>query len=346
MKAAIYHGRERLEIEEVERPYPKPGYVLIRMEVCGVCGSDLHSYFGFWEQPPSAHGHEVSGVIVERGAGVTGFTEGDRVCMEWFSHCEACRFCATGAYNLCENLRSTAGGSHAGFAEYVIAHSSSLFKIPDLLTFPEAAMAEPLAVAYRAFRRTGARSGDSLLVIGAGTIGLLAAAAARADGVGRVIISANHDHQAAAAADLGVDAVIRPGGRSLSEQAVKMADGSGSDAVIETTASPKGVADAFAAVRKEGTVVLVGGFRGAVEVDLKRIVDDEIHVAGSFCYGYSGLRRDFDWSIDLIQSGKVPVKRLITHTFPLSEIRKAFETAADKETGSIKVQVLPGPERR
>jgi threonine dehydrogenase-like Zn-dependent dehydrogenase len=116
--------------------------------------------------------------------------------------------------------------------------------------------------------------------------------------------------------------------------------GEGADAVIVTTASTGGLADALASVRKGGVVVVVGGYHAPVEVDLKRVIDNEIRIVGSFCYGFSGMKRDFQWSIDLIASKKVPVQQLVTHRFPLGQIAGAFDAAADKDTRSIKVQIV------
>ncbi len=343
MKAAIYHGVKSIVVEDVERPTPSPGYVLIEMKCCGVCGSDLHSYHGLWEQPSAAHGHEVSGVIAECGQGVERFRVGDRVCMEWFSHCGRCRFCRTGSYNLCDNLQRTSGNSHAGFAEYVVAHQSSLFKVPDDLSFEEGALVEPLSVSSRAVRRCGEDGRGTLLVTGSGTIGLLAVAVARSLGTARVIATARHDHQAAMSAELGAHYVLRApeDGRSgdPAEEMMRLTGGEGADAVIETTASLGGLHDAFASVRKGGCVVLVGGFHTPLPVDLQRIVDNEIRIFGSLCCSHTGMKRDFEWSMELISSKRVPVRKLVTHRFPLEEIASAFKVAEDKETRSIKVQI-------
>jgi len=328
MKAAIYHGVGDIRIEEVPRPKPATGYVVVEMMRCGICGSDLHSYKGLWEQPSTAHGHEVSGVVAEYGTGVWGVRVGDRVCMEWFSHCGTCQFCRVGAYNLCDSLARTSGTSHAGFADFVVAHQSSVFQIPDAVSFEEAALIEPLSVAYRAVRRSRLDPGGTVHIVGSGTIGLLAAGAARATGAGRIVCRARYDHQAAKARDLGADLVLRE------QDAGNVGE---ADAVIETTARPEGVAEALSAVRKGGTIVLVGGFVQSMEIDLKAVVDHELKVIGSFCYGYSGTRRDFESSIELIASGKVAVASLVTHRFPLTEIERAFTTALDKRSQSIKV---------
>jgi len=298
VKAAIYRGEKSIGIEEVDPPVPGPGYVLLEMKNCGICGSDLHTYLGHWGQPTSASGHEVSGVVAECGEGVTNVEVGDRVCVECFSHCGECRFCRVGDYNLCENIREASGGNHSGFAEYVIAHSSSLFRLPETLSFEDTAMIEPLAVSYRAFRRSEADCQDTVLVIGSGTIGLLAVAAAKVSGVRQLIATARYDHQADMAKELGAEDVVRVPQQDVKEEIPKATEGLGADVVVETTASAGGYGDALAGVRAKGTVVLVGGYHKPLEVHLGRIVGSEIRLTGSSCYGYSGMRNDFKWSMD------------------------------------------------
>ena len=339
MKAAIYHGEQKIGIEDVDIPEPEPGYVLLQMKNCGICGSDLHSYFGQWGQSNKASGHEISGVVVKCGEGVTGFDEGDKVCAECFSHCGKCRFCETGHYNLCDNLKGASGGNHSGFAEYVIAHSSSLFHFPDSMSFEDGMMIEPLAVSYRAFKRTGADCQDNVLVIGSGTIGLLAVASAKACGVRSVTATYKYNHQAKMAQELGADNVIQSSREGIRDEIMKLTDGFGADAIVETTASADGFNQAMSLIRKGGSLVLVGGYHKALEVNISRIVGSEIQVTGSSCYGYSGMRKDFEWSKELILSGKVPASKIITHRFPLSDVTEAFKVSADKNSGSIKVQV-------
>ncbi len=339
MKAAIYHGEQKIGIEDVDIPEPEPGYVLLQMKNCGICGSDLHSYFGQWGQSNKASGHEISGVVVKCGEGVTSFDEGDKVCAECFSHCGKCRFCETGHYNLCDNLKGASGGNHSGFAEYVVAHSSSLFHFPDSMSFEDGMMIEPLAVSYRAFKRTGADCQDNVLVIGSGTIGLLAVASAKACGVRSVTATYKYDHQAKMAQELGAGKVIQSSSEGIRDEIMKLTDGFGADAIVETTASADGFNQAMSLIRKGGSLVLVGGYHKALEVNIGRIVGSEIQVTGSSCYGYSGMKKDFEWSKELILSSKVPASKIITHRFPLSDVKEAFRVAADKNSGSIKVQV-------
>ena len=335
MRLALYHGKGQIRLAGGERPVVQPGFVVIAVNRCGICGSDLHAYSGEWEQRPFAGGHELSGVIVEVGSGVTGLTVGDRVCVECFWHCGECRFCLGGRYNLCRHVTYLGSKTHGGFAEDLLAKATSVFKLPDQLDFAQGALVEPLAVAYRAWSRAQATQDDRLLIVGAGTIGLCVLMCAKAAGWRSVTITAKYPHQAAAARDFGADAVIM-----ATEQKIEEALGEPADVTIETTASSRGIADALSATRPSGTVVLVGGYSVPLRTSLSQIVGRELQVRGSQCYGLTNGVRDFASAIGLIAQGKVPVARLVTHRFPFDQIAEAFATAADKQSGAIKVHVV------
>lgn len=339
MKAAIFHGLKDIRLKEVNVPTVEPGYVLIDTKVTGICGSDLHSYFGRWGQPKFAAGHEFSGIVAEVGEGVTNVEIGDRVCVECFGHCGECSYCKTGNYNLCDNIEYLPSKSHAGFAEFALVHASSLFRLPEGMTFEEGALVEPLAVSYRAFCQTRAGHKDRVAILGAGTIGLGVLMAAKAAGVRKVIISAKYEHQAQMAKKLGADHVIRVQKQDLREKIKQFTQGLGVDAVIETVATAENFNDALDIVRKKGTISLVGGYSGPLEVNLGPIGSKELRIVGSQCYAYGGIEKDFDAVINMITAGKINAGRLVTHRFPLEEIAEAFRIAADKKSGSIKVQL-------
>ena len=341
MKAAIYQEVEQIGIAEVEIPTPKPDYVLLEVKSCGICGSDLHSYWGHWGRGSKASGHEISGVVVELGEGVNNVKVGDRVCVECFSHCGKCVYCRNGAYNLCLNRGGASGGEHSGYAEYGIAHSSSLYLLPESFSFEEGVLIEPLAVSHRTLCQAQATHHDRVVILGSGSIGLFCLAAAKALGVRETIISTKYEHQAQVAQELGADHVIRIAKQNLREEVRQITNNLGADVVIETIASPENFDDALSIVRGKGRVVLVGGYHKPLEVNLGSIVGLEATIIGSNCYGYSGIRTDFEASTDLIASKKVPAMKLVTHRFPLSEIDEAFRVAADKNSGSIKVLVNP-----
>ena len=340
MKAALYGGVGKVELGEVELPSVPRGFVLVDTKVTGICGSDLHRYFGGWSQTKFASGHEISGVVAELGEGVDIVKVGDRVCAECFSHCGQCRFCELGLYNLCENRIYVSGKDAVGFAEYSLLHSSSLFTLPQGFDFEQGALVEPLSVSYRAFWRSGSDYKSSVAVIGGGTIGLLCLAVAKAAGVPEKAILVKYDHQARMAEKLGADHVLRASDQDIGGIASSFTDGLGFDVAIDTVASAKSLQDTLEIVRRGGTVVLVGGYTKAVEAPLKFAVDNELNIRGSICYGYTGSRKDFEASIGLIASGRVDAAAIVTHKFPLENVAEAFRTAGDKTSGSIKVLVI------
>lgn len=339
MRTARYTGDRHIELIDVPTPRPAAGEVLLDVKCCGICGSDLHHYRGEWKRGEYAGGHEFGGVVVEVGDGIEGFAVGDRVCVECFSHCGQCRYCVTGHYNLCDSRQYVGGRAPSGLGELAAVCASSLYKIPDTMSFEDAALVEPLAVSYRAFALTGASHRDTIAVLGSGTIGLLATASAKAAGVGRIIATAKYPAQAEMARDLGANDVVMTSDNVV--ETVRAITGSnGADAVVETIATADNFNHALSIARRRGTVVLVGGYWKPLEVDLRQIIGKEIQIRGSACYGVTAQATDFEWSIRLISGGQVPVSKLVTHRFPLDEIASAFATADDKTSGAVKVLIV------
>lgn len=340
MKAAIYRGIEQIHIQEVDRNEPPPGYVLIDNKQTGICGSDLHSYFGHWGQSHEhAAGHETCGIVTSLGDGVTEFEIGDKVALECFSHCGECKYCETGQYNLCFNRVWISPNMHGGFAEYTAAHHSGIFKLPQDMSFEKGALVEPLAVSHRAVARSGVNSRDRIAIIGGGTIGQFCLADAIAAGVKETLITVKYSQQVHLAESLGADHVVDINRTDVSEYVKDITSGIGFDAVIETVGGSENFNTATTIVRKQGTVVLVAGYYKPLEVNLSSIVWSEASITGSNCYGYSGMETDFEAAIELINTGKVDATKLVTHNYPLEEIQEAFRISADKSSGAIKVHV-------
>jgi len=341
MQAGLFTGVSQIVLRAVERQPPPLGYVVVAVKQAGICGSDLHSYFGHWNQSHAfAHGHETCGVVTDVGEGVTDFQPGDRVVIECFSHCGDCVYCRIGQYNHCQNRRGVSHEQHGGFAEYTTAHASGLFKIPDSMSDEEGALVEPLAVGVRALAQAGATYQDRVAIIGGGTIGLLCMAVAKANGVKETLITVKYPQQAAVARALGADHVVDVTQQDVKEVVKELTGGLGMDVVVETVGGAKDFDDALAIARRRGTVVLVAGYHKPLTVDLSRLVWSEVLVTGSNCYGYSGMHTDFQMAIDLITDGKVDVTKIVTHRLPLTEITKAFTIAADKSSGSVKVHLV------
>ena len=340
MKAASYTGVEKIEIREVERLAPPPGHVSLATRQVGICGSDLHNYFGNWPTASEfALGHETCGVIAEVGSGVTGFEVGDHVVVECFSHCSRCVYCLKGDYNHCVDRRWISTQQHGGFAEYSNAHSTGLFKLPKDMSFEDGALVEPLAVAVRAVERATAGPRDRMAILGGGTIGQLCLAVAKAQGVGETLITVKYPQQAKMAKDFGADHVIDISRADAREFIDDFTDGTGMDAIIETVGGADNFNLSLATIRNRGIIILVAGYHKPLTVDLARAVWSEAIITGSNCYAYSGMKTDFQIAIDLLASGKVRANRIVTHRFPFTDIAQAFEISADKESGSVKVHL-------
>jgi len=312
--------------------------VLLRVAACGVCGSDLHQFHGRWPQPEVVIGHEVGAIVEEVGPDVTRVRPGDKVAVEPILRCGECRYCLTGRYLLCSSGQFLSVGVHGGFAGKMVVPAYCCHKLNEGTDATLGAFGEPLSVGLHAVRIAEANGDDTVLVLGAGTIGLMTVAAARALGAGRVIVTAKYPHQQQVAKRLGADIVLAPGEGVVDE--VRSICPEGPDIVVETVGTVGGVIQqALQVVRKLGTVVLVGGITDPSELDLQPIIFHELRVLGSPCYGQVGTKQDFEIAAQLISDGTVDVASLVSARYPLDEVQQAFVAADDKGKGAIKVLV-------
>jgi L-iditol 2-dehydrogenase len=339
MRAAYCTRPGKFEIREVEQPVAAPGEVVIKVRSCGICGSDLHFFQGALPTPTVCPGHEISGEVVEVGGGVR-VRCGDRVAVEPLVVCGACAYCRGGDYQLCEQYRVLGVMLDGGFAEYLCTPGYALFPLPTNVDFEVGALTEPLSVAVHAVRLANVRLGARVAVLGAGTIGLLSVAAAKAAGAADVWISARHPQQRAAAVSLGATRVLV--GVEASGELPDLARQHPVDVVIETVG---GTADtinqALLLVRPGGWVAALGLFTAMPRLNAPLLVAKEVRIVGVQTYGRPGPRADFDVALQLLSEDPERFRRIITHRFPLSEITRGFETAADKRCGSIKVAIRP-----
>lgn len=331
MQAAFFAGERALQIREVPDPEPGPGEVLLDVRACGVCGSDLHQYAGRWPQPPFIPGHEIAGEIRAVGEGVLGWQPGDRACVEPFLYCGACRYCMAGRYYQCPQMGFLTLTAHGGFAEAVVCPAYTLYRLPANLDFVAGALVEPLAVGVHAARVVGVCGTDEVLVLGAGTIGLMAAAAAKAFGARHVIVSARHEFQAEAARRFGCVATLATGTEELRELVGK-AFPDGPSVVIETVGSAHGTfQQAIDLAGRLGRVALLGGNTAPVDgFDFSPIPTKELTVSAPLAYSQIGTKRDFEVAVELLAAGPEAYRPLATHRFELAQIQEAFELAMDK----------------
>jgi 2-desacetyl-2-hydroxyethyl bacteriochlorophyllide A dehydrogenase len=339
MRQAVIAGPRSFEIKDVEAPRPGPGEVLVRVRNVGVCGSDLHFFRGDFPTPPGfCLGHEVAGEVEQPGEGVTGFSKGDRVALELFTVCLTCVQCRSGQYQLCTSRKANGINAPGGLREYMVLPSYALYPLPDAVDFELGALVEPLAVNVHGLRLVDVRFGDRVAVLGAGTIGLLAIAAARAMGATEVAVSARHPHQKEMAESLGASAVFD----ATPEGAGQMAGSGTYDVVVETVggnADTLGQSVMLAAPR--GRISLLGAFTAPVQVHPLLLMLKEATITGSNCYGRGGSKSDYELAIEIMVRNAGSLRRIITHRFPLEKVADAYSTADDKKSGAIKVTIQP-----
>jgi L-idonate 5-dehydrogenase len=342
MKAFLLHGAKDLRSVDLPKPVPGSGEVLLAMRRAGICGSDIH-YFShgqigsFVPKRPFVLGHEFSGEIVEVGDGVPPARVGERVTVDPSIPCGHCSFCRAGRYNLCPSMRFYGSAScdphiNGGFEEYILAPAANAFVVPDALSWGEAAMAEPLSVAIHAARRAGNLAGQAVLVTGGGTIGQLAALVARVFGAGRVVVSDIKPGPRQFALDRGADGSLDARSPSFAPEAEALVPG-GFDVVIEAAGSAAALGQALTVVRRGGTIVQIGTLPSSVTLPLNIVMARELSLLGSFRFA-----NVFPNAIELMASGRIDVKPLITSVYPLAELSVAMLTAITAPQG-IKVQI-------
>lgn len=337
MKAAVWNDRGSLDIVDRPAPEPRPGWVRVKVSAVGICGTDLHFYRGSFPSPAGLlPGHEVGGVIDALGEGVQ-LPLGAAVAVEPQSFCGECYQCRTGNHNRCAKRILFGVTGRGGCAEFATIPAYAAYMLPDGLPPAAGALAEPLAVCVRGLRRGHIETGQRIVILGAGTIGLMSLLAARVAGAGEILVTARHPHQQRAAQALAADAVFDSVG-AVNDRL----GGAAVDCVIETVGGhATTLMDAVSLVRPGGTVVMLGVFDGPSQIPALDFSTKEITMVGSNCYGRSGSHTDFEIALELLRKNVDPLTALITHRFPLDEVNQAFTAAADKHSGSIKVHLIP-----
>ena len=343
MKALLLSEYSKLEVADLPRPAVAPGEVLVEVAACGICGSDVHGYDGSSGRriPPLVMGHEAAGIVAEVGEGVTRFAIGDRVTFDSTVYCGACGYCLSGQINLCDNRQvvgvSTPDFRRAGaFAEFVTVPEHIVYRLPGELSFAEAAMLEAVSVALHAVAVSNLKGGETALVIGAGMIGLLTLQAARAAGVARILVADIDATRLKLAQESGADATILASGSAMVEEVLRQTSGRGVDLVLEAVGRDETVSAAIDAVRKGGTVTLIGNITPQVTLPLQKVVSRQIRLQGS-CAS-SG---EYPQAIELVSNGKIKVTPLITAVAPLSDGARWFERLHSREPNLMKIVIDP-----
>lgn len=343
MKALVLEEYDNFAVRDVPDPAYGGGDVLVRVKACAICGSDVHGMDGSSGRriPPIIMGHEASGIIEAVGDASSGFRPGDRVTFDSTIFCGKCYFCRRGEINLCDN-RKVLGVScgdyrlHGAFAEFVAIPQHILFPVPDRVTFEQAAMVEPLAVAFHALRRSGLALNDTAVVVGAGMIGLLVVQMLRVAGAGRIIAVDMVDAKLDMARSFGADRTLRPDRDDVVKEVLALTGGRGADTAFEVVGTTPTTQLALASIRKGGSLTLVGNIKPLVEVSLQAAVLRQITL-----YGSCASAGEYPACLDLIGSGKVDVNSFISAVAPLSEGASWFKRLYAAEPGLLKVILKP-----
>ena len=342
MQAAFISGPGQVQVQEVAVPEPGSGEALVRVHACGICGTDLHFYRG--DLPATANvspGHEFAGEIVALGEGVQGWGVGQRVVVEPLWICRECAYCRSGNYQLCSQRKLMGTFVPGGLAQYVAVPTYGLYPLPDGLEFDLGALVEPLAVAVHGLHLAGLALGERVLVLGSGSIGLMAILAARAAGASEVVATFRYPHQGEAALAVAAQRALatdEAGWRELSGEAQRRPF----DVVVETVGGKADtLVQAVNLVRPGGRVVVLGLFTQAASLNPLVLMLKEVRIVAGITYCRPGLHSDFRIALGIIAAAAEQARQVISHRFPLAEAAGAFATAADKSTRSLKVQVSP-----
>ena len=343
MKALVLEEYNKLIYKDIEEPQPASGEVLIRVKACGICGSDVHGMDGSTgrRQPPVVMGHEASGVIVKAGADVTRWKAGDRVTFDSTVYPLNDWYTLKGRYNLSEG-REVVGVSpkeykrHGAFAEYLAVPQHILYKIPDNVSFEQAAMVEPAAVAAHAVRLSGINAGDSAIVVGSGMIGTFIISLLKAAGATPVIAVDVDDEKLNMAVKYGADITINSKKQTVAETVRDHTKGRGADIGFEAVGISSAVNTLIDSLRKGATAVLVGNLTPVIEFPLQKIVTSEIKVQGS-----CAICGEYETVLDMIACGKLRVDDMISAVAPLSEGAEWFRKLYHKEGIFNKVILVP-----
>lgn len=348
MKAALKTADGRFEVTDVERPIiPDSDFVLARVRVAGICGTDLR-HWNKAEPELECHivGHELAGEVVEVGAAVTNLKPGDRVVIETVMGDGVCEYCAIQRYNICEHLYDvrTKFVSRA-YGEFVCGPEKKFYKLPDHVSFEEAALIDTFSVCLHAHHLGKVGVNDKAAIIGAGPIGLGQLQLAKLAGA-EVLIADKVQSSLDLAVELGADVAVNNDDDDLVARTMAFTGGRGVDIVFECVGGesmPDTLPLATRIVRRGGKVVIVGGFdKGAIAIPLEwqRIQMSEIQILPSASFAFHDVYPEQAMVLELLAKGKLNAKKLITHRFDLDQINEAFETAdAKAQTGAVFVAI-------
>lgn len=351
MNAVVVYGPADYRVEQVDVPRAGQEEVIIKIGACGICGSDIKVYHGAnmywgaenpWLKAPVIPGHEFFGYVVELGEGASekfGIKIGDRITTDQIKPCGKCRFCQTGKYWMCEihDMYGFQGGYADGaMAEYMkIYNTSHIYKIPESLSLNEASILEPLACAIHTVQRANIEYEDTVVLAGAGTLGLCMVQLIKLKTPKKVVVLDVNEKRLEIARELGADIVLNPLEHDIHKEVRSLTDGYGCDVYIEATGSPAGVTQGLEMIRKLGRFIQFSVFAKDTTTDWSIIGDKkELDIRGSHLGPYT-----YPVAIDLLDRGLIKVDSFISAKFPLEQFQKAYELAESGD--AIKVLLEP-----
>jgi (R,R)-butanediol dehydrogenase/meso-butanediol dehydrogenase/diacetyl reductase len=351
MKAARFHGRKDVRIEDIPGPELRPGAVKIAVAWCGICGTDLHEFLEgpifipppgrphplTGESAPVTLGHEFSGTVEELGEGAIGLSIGDSVVVEPYFVCDECGPCREGHYNLCTKMGfiGLAGGG-GGLSEKVVVNRRWVHPVGDI-PLDEAALIEPLAVAYHAVGRSRVEAGDVAVVGGAGPIGLLTAAVLKGIGATTIVTELSAARKEKAVSSGVADHLLDPSSDDVKARVLELTNGLGADAAFECAGVNAVLDTMLDVVKPAGVVVNVSIWGRPATMEMQKIVLKETDLRGTIAY-----RGDHPAAIKLVQEGKVDLEPFITGRIPLEDlVDKGFDTLINHNDTAVKIIVHP-----
>jgi len=329
MKTVFVKKASVISVDESPKPTLNSGDILVQMHACGICGSDLEKVFGQYGQPSMRLGHEPAGIVLDVGDDVSEFKKGDRVFTHHHVSCYNCHLCNHGNETMCKKYSETNLSPCGLSEEYVVpawnVSHGGVLKISDSLSFEEAAMIEPLACCIRSWKKYSYREGDSTAIFGVGPTGMMHVMLAHVKKFSKIFCFDVNDFRLNFAKKFNITESINSMDENRKQKILENTDGLGVDVAIVATSSLKALDDAIDMVRKGGTVMMFGvPSKGAmIDLDMSKIYSKEITLVTS----YAASETDTKDALDLIESSKIDVKKLITHTYPINDTQKAFEHA-------------------
>ena len=341
MKAAYLTQAGRMEMRDTESPVIKnDDDVIVKISNVGICGSDLH-YFQHGKlgdnvvREPHILGHEASGIVMDKGKGVTEFNEGDRVVIEPGLPCFTCDYCRRGLYNLCSSMAFiSVPGYQGAFREELSYNKNGLFRLPASVTQEEAALIEPLAVGYNAVVTAGIQPGASVCITGAGPIGLTVLEAAWIMGAARIMVTDADDHRLSIAKAHGADCTVNILKDSAVEEGMALTNGKGFDYVLDATGIPSAMESCVQLAAKGGEIIFIGLGENPMQLSGYRMVKKQLTIKAVNRYA-----NHFQPVINLLSAGKYNLNDFVSHRYDFSDIKEAFSFAVNPEEKKMKVMV-------